>query len=144
MSICECGCGGEAEPGKRYKNGHNSKNNHPFKGKHHTEESKQKIRDTKRINKEIKDGKRPAPVLPFCGCGCGGRVTKPGNKYIYGHNMRGKNKGKDNPMYGVEPWNKGETKETNETVKKYGESSSKTKKRVFCKRRGQIICKRNE
>jgi hypothetical protein len=24
--------------------------------------------------------------LPFCECGCGGRVTKKGNRFIYGHN----------------------------------------------------------
>ena len=28
--------------------------------------------------------------LPFCLCECGGRVTKAGNKYIWGHNMTGK------------------------------------------------------
>ena len=131
MSLCKCGCGGEAEPGREYINGHNSKSNHPMKGKHLSEESKQKMRETKRINKEIKEGKRPAPELPFCACGCGGRVTKLGNKYIYGHNMRGKNKGKDNPMYGVEPWNKGETKETDIRVREYGEKVSITKKEFF-------------
>jgi len=26
--------------------------------------------------------------LPFCACGCGERVTKKGNKYINGHNLR--------------------------------------------------------
>jgi uncharacterized cysteine cluster protein YcgN (CxxCxxCC family) len=29
-------------------------------------------------------------LLPFCECGeCGLRVTKPGNRFIHGHNMRG-------------------------------------------------------
>lgn len=27
--------------------------------------------------------------LPLCGCGCGLRVTKPGNKFIHGHSSRG-------------------------------------------------------
>ncbi len=27
--------------------------------------------------------------LPFCKCDCGGRVTKPNNKYIWGHNAKG-------------------------------------------------------
>jgi hypothetical protein len=27
--------------------------------------------------------------LPFCECGCGLRVTKPGNRFINGHSMRG-------------------------------------------------------
>ena len=122
-------------------NAYNTKNKHPFQDKHHTEESKQKIRDTKRINKEIKEGKRPPPVLPFCGCGCGGRVTKLGNKYIKGHNLKGKNKGKDNPMYGVEPWNKGETKETDVRVREYGENVSITKKEFFETEEGKKFAK---
>ena len=86
MSLCECGCGGEVKPGNRYIHGHNSKSNHPMKGKHRSEKTKQKIKETQRINKEIRDGKRPAPELPFCKCGCGGRVTNPNNEYINGHN----------------------------------------------------------
>ena len=86
--LCECGCGGYASPGKRFIKGHN------MRGKKVSEETiqkqKQKQKETKRINKEIREGKRSAPELPFCACGCGGRVTKPGNKYIYGHNRRGK------------------------------------------------------
>lgn len=48
-----------------------------------------------KLRKEIKKGKKPAPELPFCGCKCGGRVTKPGNKYIQGHNSRVDNPFKD-------------------------------------------------
>ena len=95
MSLCECGCGGEAKPGRRFIDGHNSRVEHPLKGKHLSEETKQKIRETQKINREIKEGKRPVPELPFCACGCGGRVTKPGNKYINGHNSR-----VDNPLKG--------------------------------------------
>lgn len=29
-------------------------------------------------------------LLPFCECGCGLRVTKPGNRFIYKHGRRGK------------------------------------------------------
>ena len=28
--------------------------------------------------------------LPFCECGCGGHVAKRGNRFIWGHNWRGK------------------------------------------------------
>lgn len=33
--------------------------------------------------------------LPFCGCGCGGKVSKPGNKFIHGHNRRGAHPSKE-------------------------------------------------
>ena len=80
MALCECGCGGYASPGKRFIRGHYIL----------TEEIKRKRLETQKRNKEIREGKRPAPELPFCKCGCGGRVTKPGNKYIAGHHLRGR------------------------------------------------------
>ena len=51
--LCECGCGNyiEIKPHHlyygipKYINGHHTKVNHPMKGKHHTEESKQKNRE---------------------------------------------------------------------------------------------------
>lgn len=65
--------------------------------------------------------------LPFCKCGCGGRVTNKNNKYINGHNWRGKrhktetlkklreNKtGEQNPFYGK--------KHTEESRQKMSES----------------------
>ena len=107
MSLCECGCGGEASPGCRFIVGHYARVNNPLKN---PATVKKKL-ETQRINKEIKEGKRPAPELPFCACGCGGRVAKLGNKYIKGHHMRGK-----------KIWNKGLTKETDERVKKQGET----------------------
>ena len=49
------------------------------------------------------------PILPFCLCGCGERVKKLGNKYVYGHNhrvespLKGRNTGKTyEELYGVE------------------------------------------
>ncbi len=37
-------------------------------------------------------------LLPFCECGeCGLRVTKPGNRFITGHNIRGNNNPMKNP-----------------------------------------------
>lgn len=35
--------------------------------------------------------------LPFCECGCGLRVTKPDNRFIHGHNQRGKDHHKPKP-----------------------------------------------
>ena len=124
MALCGCGCGGEAEPGNRYIRGHN------LRGIKASKETKQKRKETKRINKEIKEGKRSAPKLPFCACGCGGRVTKPGNKYIAGHHLRGK-----------KPWNYGETKETDDRVKKYGEKGGKTLKAFYATDEGKGYAK---
>jgi hypothetical protein len=133
MILCECGCGGEAKPGRRFIQGHYAKVNPPMKDKHHTEESKQKRLETCRINKEIKEGKRPAPELPFCKCGCGGRVTNPNNEYIYGHQCRGK----PGPMKGKKAWNKGLTKDSDKRVKKNGEGVSKGRKEFFVTEKGQ-------
>ena len=57
--------------------------------------------------------------LPFCECGkCGLRVTKPGNRFINGHNLQGKNNvGVNNPMYGV--------MQSPEILKKKGRTISK-------------------
>lgn len=87
MSLCKCGCGGEAEPGNMYIHGHNLRVKNPSKDPDFT----QKIRKTRKTNKEIKEGKRSAPELPFCKCGCGGRVARLGNEYIQGHNTRDNN-----------------------------------------------------
>lgn len=125
MSLC--GCGGEASPGKRFIKGHH------MKGKKFSKKSIQKGRETRKINKEIREGKRPAPELPFCACGCGGRVTKPGNKYITGHNQRGK----PSPMKGKKPWCTGLTKKTNNSLRESGKKISKTKKEFFVSDEGQ-------
>ena len=94
-----------------------------MRGKKLSKKTIQKNVESHKINKEIREGKRPAPILPFCACGCGGRVTKPRNKYITGHNTQGKN----NPMYGVDPWIKGLTKETDKKVMEISKKISKTK-----------------
>ena len=41
-------------------------------------------------------------ILPFCECGCGGRVTKPGNRFIWGHNNS--NNGKTRKKETIEKW----------------------------------------
>lgn len=93
MTLCECGCGGEASPGKRFISGHNARVNTPMKkGKKLSEEAKRKRKEAIRLNKLLKEGKIE---LPFCACGCGGRVTKLGNKYIIGHHINIKNPMKD-------------------------------------------------
>lgn len=131
MTLCECGCGGEAEPGRRYIQGHNRKGkSSPCKGKSRPKEVVQKIKETRRINKEVKEGKRlppEPPELPFCACGCGGRVTKPRNKYIAGHQNRGR-----------VAWSKGKTKETDERLVKAAESQSKTKTELYQSEEGNI------
>ena len=181
MTLCECGCGGEAKPGRRFIYGHNLRINNPKKvGKKLSKEAKEKFsllqKETKRLNKLIKEGKME---LSFCACGCGGRVTKIGNRYIRGHSGRGKqspkkgktketdeglrkagekrsktlkafyateegqkwldehNRGENAPMYGVKPWNYGETKETDGRLEIAGEKISKTHKEFFQTDEGQ-------
>ena len=91
--LCECGCGMKVKPGRRFIQGHNLSLSPPIKkGTKLSEETIRKRRETRKINKEIKEGKRPAPELPFCKCGCGGRVSKPGNIYICGHHLPKKGK----------------------------------------------------
>jgi hypothetical protein len=36
-------------------------------------------------------------LLPFCECGCGRRVSKIGNRFINGHNIRGDRNPMNNP-----------------------------------------------
>ena len=66
--------------------------------------------------------------MKLCECGCGEKVSKIGNRFINGHNRRGKkfsldprlkmvNKGKNNPMYGVT--------QSPEILKKKGRTISK-------------------
>lgn len=81
MTFCECGCGQEVKSENRFMVGHASRG--VKKG-----EAVKRGWITRRINQEIKEGKRPAPVLSICLCGCGQKVTKIGNKYIHGHCMR--------------------------------------------------------
>jgi len=120
-NLCECGCGGYANLGRRYIKGHNNK------GKKVSEETIQKQKETKKISKEIREGKKPVPELPFCECGCGGRVAKLGNRFINGHNQRGK----PSPMKGKIPWNKDKTKENDNILKIVSEKVSKTRKVMF-------------
>ena len=106
MSLCECGCGGYASPGKKFIRGHNVQVNNPMD----SIASREKILKTKEINGEIREGKRPAPEPKYCECGCG-QLCKIGNRFIKGHNM-----------VGVPGWNKGYTKNTHKGVKKISES----------------------
>ena len=83
LFFCDIKCCGKYRTGP----------NNPFYGKQHSEKTKAGMMARK--------PKRPRRMKQ-CECGCGS-YAKPGNRFIYGHNS----KGKINPMYGVEPWNKG-------------------------------------
>jgi len=104
--FCECGCGIVIKRNRRFVPGHNSVKNGCWK---------------------------PKTPPQLCACGCG-EMTKPGSRYINGHNgvmNKGKKRpditgekhryyggGKKHPAYGKVPWNKGLTKETNESMRK--------------------------
>jgi G:T-mismatch repair DNA endonuclease (very short patch repair protein) len=131
MKLCECGCGLEVNPGCRFRRGHNIRVNNPIKGKKLSKDEKDKIKEIKRLNKLLKEGKIE---LPFCKCGCGGRVTKIGNEYIAGHHNkvdkyknanRERHLGKPSPMEG-----KHHSKESNQKnrEKHLGKKLSKTHK----------------
>ena len=62
--------------------------------------------------------------------------TEEGQKYIDEY-FRGEN----SPMYGVDSWNHGQTKETNKKLKISGEKQSKTKKVMFSNGELEIWCK---
>lgn len=78
--LCECGCGNSVREGSRFLPGHNSRVAHPMQGKRHSKESRRKQSET------IHSGGRKSQL---CACGCG-RMTNLGNRYIRGHNRRGK------------------------------------------------------
>ena len=97
-----------------------------FYGKHHTKEVKQKMSDA-HLGK-------PSPMKD--------RHHTEATKQKMSDNHADVS-GKNNPNYGVEPWNKGETKETNIKVKEYGEKQSKTKKEFFASEKGQEWVKKH-
>ena len=79
LPLCECGCGGRvSKVGNRFINGHNK----GFLGKTHSQESKEKMLESRETTKPIPDPK-------LCKCGCG-ELAEPGNDYIWGHNRQGK------------------------------------------------------
>ena len=67
MNLCQCKCGGYCK--NRFIRGHNIRVFCPWKGK---------SPPNKKYNK----------ISVLCDCDCG-EMTKPGNKYIFGHNRRG-------------------------------------------------------
>lgn len=46
--YCECGCGQVVKEGDKFIHGHNSRINHPMKDKHHTEDTKKKMSESKK------------------------------------------------------------------------------------------------
>lgn len=82
---CECGCGLQAQPGKRFISGHNRR------GENHTEETKLRLAETKmgELNPQFgKSAPNRGPDPRPCLCGCG-QLPKRGREYLSGHNTRG-------------------------------------------------------
>lgn len=82
MNLCGCGCGAEVAPSRQYLRGH------ARRGKPHTEETRKRIADTKRIDR----GRPPLEPL-LCACGCGEYATvdegrNRQSKYLPGHNTK--------------------------------------------------------
>ena len=76
IPLCECGYGGEVKhKGDKFIFGHQNR------GRHHSQETKDKI------GKGNKNPK-PKPKPQLCECGCG-ELSKPGNRFIKGHENRG-------------------------------------------------------
>lgn len=108
--YCECGCGREVKPGNRYIKGHQFNNWQIRKYPQQFEEAplcacgcssyvawnKEDHQWNKYINGHNSvpawnKGKGVKYIIPpqSCECGCG-RITNPGNRYIHGHNQKGK------------------------------------------------------
>lgn len=81
LPFCECGCGERvAKLGNKFRHGHNQR------GIPTSEKTRKKIGDANR--KPAK--KYTSDELPLCKCGCGKRVIKPWNKFVNGHQSRGR------------------------------------------------------
>ena len=121
MTKCECGCGEEVKEGRRFISGHSTR----LRTSSERIEIGKKTSITYRINREIKEGKRPQPKPKYCACGCG-EIVKKENTYIAGHNFKGIPKSDIHKKHLSESggWRKGHTKHNDESVKRQGESLS--------------------
>ena len=70
MTLCECGCGQEVTPGKRFIRWH-----------HHRCRSE----ETRRKNSESKTKPSVQGPLQLCECGCGQMVKNTWNRFIIHH-----------------------------------------------------------
>lgn len=140
-NLCKCGCGQLVH--KDYARGHihrvtkamytegwkekvskASKENNPFKGKHHTEETKEKLRQS-RSSRKWSEAERKAyednvekrrlekeSLRTLCACGCG-ELAEYGNEYIKFHHHRNRSeevrKNMGDSHKGRPGWNKGKT-----------------------------------
>lgn len=147
-NLCKCGCNQLVH--KDYARGHIhrvtkamyteewkekvskvSKENNPFKGKHHTEETKEKIRKS-RSSRKWSDAERKAyednvekrriekeSQRTMCACGCG-ELAEYGNKYIQYHHHRNRSeeviKNMTEAHKGQSAWNKGKTSKTDPRI----------------------------
>ena len=127
--------------------------NHPMYGKYHTEESKQKQRKshlgkhpTEEARQKMRDAHlgKPSPLKGIPLTEEHKQHMRNSSPHISGkdHPMFGVHRyGKDAPNYGNEAWNKGETKETSESVKKYSKNISKTLKIFYATDEGKRVAK---
>lgn len=76
MVLCQCGCGEEAKPGNKFIHGHQNR------GRKHSSEI---IAKTAEAIREAKRNPKTKPEPKLCQCGCG-KLAKPGNMFITGHN----------------------------------------------------------
>lgn len=96
-------------------------------GKHLTNDMKEKISES------LKGRKIPEEIKKKISIATKGKIISDETK----EKLRKANIGEKNPMFGRDSWNKGLTKENNESIKKYSENSSKTIKKQF--KDGRIV-----
>lgn len=81
LQTCVCGCGQLTNAGKKYVHGHNN----PPK----TEEGLEKLRQSKVGNTFGKKNRKYIKLMQLCLCDCG-ELTRPGYRFIAGHQRTGK------------------------------------------------------
>lgn len=119
MTLCKCGCGGEAEPGNEYINGHQNRGkNHPIYGKKPWNYGKTKKTD----DRVVKNAEG---------------VSKSLKKFYQTEEGKKLAEETSNRFKGISPWSEGLTKETDERVRTIGENNSRIRKIFFASEEGQ-------
>lgn len=110
MSLCICKCGGYTKLGRKFIQGHNlrtsetiAKQRSKLIGRKQPLEQVEKMRQTKvgkplsethktnlKIARNARELKKQIKEIKLCGCNWCGLYTKPGNKFINGHNSWGR------------------------------------------------------
>ena len=108
---------------------YHKENPHPFEGRKHSEETKEKIRASLTGTKATEEAKRNlSAAMSGSGNPMYGRKHSEETKEKIRAKAKGRKglRGKDNPMYGKTPWNKGKTGViTEETKRKMSEAAKK-------------------